>query len=100
MKLTVGQWQHRFYVHRCISMVAAVADAVHTVDLNAADHRLDMEHYPYLSCLASAYPCRSVGASGLDCAAGVRIRGSSGGNYRFAPDHTIAAPQCLTDRVE
>jgi hypothetical protein len=29
-------------------MVAAVADAVHTVDLNAADHRLDIEHYPYL----------------------------------------------------
>ena len=50
MKLTVGQWQHRFYVQRCISMVPAVADAVHTVDRNAADHRLDIEHYPYLSC--------------------------------------------------
>jgi hypothetical protein len=48
VKLTVGQWQHRFYVHRCVSMVAAVADAVHTADLNAADHRLDIEHYPYL----------------------------------------------------
>lgn len=76
MKLTVGQWQHRFYVYRCKAMVAAVADAVHTVDLNAADLRLDIEHYPYLSCLASAYPWTSVGASGLDCAAGVRIRGS------------------------
>ena len=66
---------------------------------NAADHRLDIEHYPYLSCLASAYPWTSVGASGLDCGAGVWIRGSVG-NYPFAPDHTITAPQCLTDRVE
>ena len=99
MKLTVGRWQPRFYVHPCISMVLAVANAVFTVGLNAADHRLDIEHYPYLSCLASAYPWTSVGASGLDCGAGVRIRGSVG-NYRFAPDHTITAPQCLTDRVE
>jgi hypothetical protein len=35
---------------------------------------------------------------GWNCAAGVRIRGV--GNYRFAPDHTIAAPQCLTVSVE
>ena len=91
MKLTVGQWQHRFYVHSCISMVPAVADAVLAVDLNAADHRLDIEHYPYLSCLASAYPWTSVGAS---CGAGVRIRGSVG-NYRFAPDHTITGPHAI-----
>ena len=49
MKLTVGRWQPRFYVHPCISMVLAVANAVFTVGLNAADHRLDIEHYPYLS---------------------------------------------------
>ena len=61
------------------------------VDRNAADHRLDIEHCPYLSCLASAYPWTSVGAS---CGAGVRIRGSVG-NYRFAPDHTITAPQAI-----
>ena len=98
MKLTVGQWQHRFYVHRCISMVPAVADAVLTVDLNAADHRLDIEHYPYLSCLASAYPWTSVGASGLDCGAGVRTRGRVG-NYRFARI-TRSPRHNLTDRVE
>ena len=94
MKLTVGRWQPRFYVHPCISMVLAVANAVFTVGLNAADHRLDIEHYPYLSCLAPAYPWTSVGASGLDCGAGVWIRGSVG-NYPFAPDHTITAPQAI-----
>src|SRR5215469_10455263 len=37
-----------------VSMVSAVAAAVHTVDINAAYRCLDIEHYVYLLCLASA----------------------------------------------
>ena len=38
----------------------------------------------------------------LDCGAGVWIRVSVG-NYRFAPDHTITAPQaifCIQERLQ
>jgi hypothetical protein len=37
-----------------ISLVPALAAAVPAVGLDAADHHLDSEHYPYLLCLASA----------------------------------------------
>jgi hypothetical protein len=65
-------------------MVPAVAAAVPKVDLNGADHDLDFEHYSYILCLASAHSWTAVVRSGLDDGAGIRIRGSSCCDYRFA----------------
>jgi hypothetical protein len=45
---------------RRISMVLALAAAVHAVDLDAANHPLDGKHYPDLLRLASAHTCTSV----------------------------------------
>lgn len=44
----------------CISMVHAVAAAVYALDYKAADHDLDIEHLPYLLCVASTYPWAAV----------------------------------------
>src|SRR5258707_1022718 len=68
----------------CISLVPAVAAAVHKVDLDGADHDLDFEHYSYLLCLASAHSWAAVVGSYLDHGAGIRIRGSSCCYYRIA----------------
>src|SRR5258708_121666 len=46
-----------------ISMVPAVAAAVHKVDLNGAAHDLDFEHYSHLLCLASAHSWTAVVSS-------------------------------------
>jgi hypothetical protein len=72
-----------------ISVVPSLAAAVPAVTLDAADHHLDGEHYPYLLRLASARTWTSVVSSWLDNAAGIRMRGRGRCNSRFAPDHTI-----------
>ena len=46
-----------------ISMVPAVAVAVHKIDLNRAAHDLDFEHYSHLLCLAFAYGWTAVVSS-------------------------------------
>ena len=70
-----------------ISMVPAVAAAVHAVGLDAADHHLDSEHHPDLLRLAFAHAWSSVGGSWLDYAAGIRIRGNGRCNYPASPLH-------------
>ena len=78
-----------------ISMVPALAAAVPAVGLDAADHHLDGEHYPYLLRLASARTWTSVATSWLDYAAGIRIRGGGRRNYRVAPTHTTGTARML-----
>ena len=68
-------------------MVSSLAAAISDVGLDAADHRLDCEHYPHLRYVALAHTWASVGAaSWLGNAAGIRMRGDGCRNYRFAPD--------------
>jgi len=69
---------------------------IRTVDLNGADHDLDIEHHSYLWCLASAHSWTAVVGSWLDYAAGIRIRGSSCCNYRFAPVQPIGRTTMLS----
>jgi hypothetical protein len=52
-------------------MVHAVSAAVHTVDLNAADHRLDIEDYTYLLCVPSPNAWTALVSSELIFAAGI-----------------------------
>src|SRR5262249_11218026 len=79
-----------------ISMVFALAAAVHTVVDDAADQHLDIEHHPYLLCLASAHTGTTVAGSGVDYAAGIRFRGNRRCNYRCAPDHTTGRATILS----
>jgi len=82
-------------------MVSSLAAAVSDVGLDAADHRLDCEHYPHLRYVALAHTWASVGAaSWLGNAAGIRMRGNSCRNYRFAPDQPIGRPTMLSGPVE
>jgi len=70
-------------------MVSSLAAAISDVGLDAADYRLDCEHYPHLRHVALSHTWASVGAaSWLGNAAGIRMRGNSCRSYRFAPDHT------------
>jgi len=76
---------------RRIPVVSSLAAAISDVGLDAADHRLDCEHYSRLRAMALAHTGASVGgASWLGDAAGVRLRRSSGWNTRIAT--TIGAP--------
>ena len=47
----------------CLSVVPAVAAAVHEVDFYRADYDLDFEHYSYLLCLAFAHSWTVVASS-------------------------------------
>ena len=86
---------------RCIPMVSSLAAAISQVGLDAADHRLDCEHYPHLRHVALAHTWASLGpASWLGNAAGIRMRGHSCRNYRFAPDQPIGRPTMLSGPVE
>jgi hypothetical protein len=78
-----------------ISMVPALAAAVHAVGFDAADHHLDSEHHPDLLRMASAYTWTSVVSSRLDYAAGIRICGSGRCNYRVSPAHTTGYATAL-----
>jgi hypothetical protein len=76
-----------FVLTRRLSLVPSLAPAICDIDLDAADHRLDGEHYPHLRHVAFAHTWTSVGAaSSLGNAAGIRMRGDSCHNYRFAPE--------------
>ena len=70
-----------------ISLVLTLAAAVPAVSLDAAAHRLDGEHCPYLRGLAFAHIGTSVASSRLDHAAGIWICR----NYRC--DHRVAPAQ-------
>jgi hypothetical protein len=77
-------------------MVHAVAAAVPTIDLDAADAHLDIEHYSYLLCLALAHTRTAVGGSRLDYAVGIWIRGSNCRSHRFPPDQAIGRTAVLS----
>ncbi len=86
---------------RRIPMVSSLAAAISEIGLDAADHRLDCEHYPHLRHVALAHTWASVGAaSWLGNAAGIRMRGNSCRDYRFAPDQPIGRPTMLGGPVE
>ncbi len=69
----------------CVPMVSALAAAVSDIGVDTADHRLDREHYPHLCPVALAHTRTSVGgASWLGHAGGIRMRGRSGDDSRFA----------------
>jgi len=90
-----------FVCTRRIPMVSSLAAAISDVGLDAADHRLDCEHYPHLRYVALAHTWASVGAaSWLGNAAGIRMRGNGCRNYRFAPDQPIGRPTMLSGPVE
>ena len=67
-----------------ISVVPSLAAAVHAVGLYGADRHLDSEHHSDLLRVAFARSWASVGASPLDYAVGIRMRGNSWRNFRFA----------------
>ena len=72
----------------CVPMVPALDAAVPEVGLDTAYHHVDGEHYPYILRLAPARAWTSVGASWLDCSAGVRIRRDDLCNRPVAPNHS------------
>ena len=75
---------------RHIPMVSSLAAAISDVGLDAADHYLDCQHLPDLLHVAFAHTWGSVGgASWLGNAAGIRMRGNSCRNSRFAQEHRI-----------
>ena len=62
---------------RRIPLVSSLAAAISEIALDAADHRLDCEHYPHLRHVALAHTWASVGiASCLGHAGGIRMRGN------------------------
>jgi hypothetical protein len=86
---------------RRIPMVSSLAAAISEIGLDAADYRLDCEHYPHLRHVALSHTWASVGAaSWLGNAAGIRMRGNSCRNYRFAPDQPIGRPTVVSGPVE
>ena len=52
-----------FVLARRLPMVSSLAPAICDIDLDAADHRLDCEHYPHLRYVALAHTWTSVGAA-------------------------------------
>ncbi len=68
-----------------VSMVSAVAAAIHAPGLDAANHHLDGEHNPHVLRLAFARAGSPVGASWLGYAAGIRICGDCRCNHRVSP---------------
>src|SRR5437016_12989403 len=73
---------------RRIPMVSSRAAAISDVGLDAADHRLECEHYPHIRPMALARTWASVGgATWLGNARGIRMRGNRCRDYRVAPDH-------------
>ena len=76
-----------FVCTRRVPVVSLVAAAISDVGLDAADHPLDCEHHPHIRPVALARAWASVGSTScLGNAAGIRMRGDSCCNYRFAPD--------------
>ena len=74
---------------RRIPMVSSLAAAISGIGLDAADHRLDCEHYPHLRHVALARTWASVGgASWLGNAAGIRMRRDRRDDNGVAPDQT------------
>ena len=78
-----------------VSVVPALAAAVRAVGLDGADHHLDSQHHPDLLCLAFAHAWSSVVGSGLDYAAGIRMRGNGRCNHRVSPDHSTGRDTVL-----
>src|SRR5271169_1708442 len=81
-----------------VSVVFALAAAVHAIGLDTSDHHLDGEYYPNVHRLASAHTWTSVCASGLDCAAGVWICRNDCCNHPVAPNHSTGGAAVL-DRL-
>ena len=85
-----------FVCPRRFPVVSSLAAAISDVGLDAADHRLDCEHYPDVRPMALARTWASVGgASWLGHAAGIRMRGNRSRDYRFAPDSAVAQAPML-----
>ena len=79
-----------------IPMVSSLAAAISEIALDAAAHRLDCEHYPYLHHVALAYTWASVGiASCLGHACGIRMRGNNRCNHPVAPNHATGRARAL-----
>ena len=68
----------------CVSVVLALAAAVHALDLDGARHDLDSEHPLNLLCLALAGGGASVGASRLGSGVGIWIGGSGRRHRRIS----------------
>ena len=77
-------------------MVLALGAAVPAVCLDAADSRLDGEHYPFILRLASARTGTTLAGSWLDHAAGIRICGNDSYNCRAAPAYATRSPGILS----
>jgi hypothetical protein len=94
--ICVANGRISFVRTRRIPMVSFVAAAISEIAIDAAAHRLDCEHFPYLRHVALAHTWASVGtASCLGHAAGIRMLGNRCGNDRFAPDQPIGRPTML-----
>jgi hypothetical protein len=86
---------------RCVPMVSSLAAAISYIGLDAGDHRLDCEHFPHLCHVALAHAWASVGAAScLGNVAGIRMRGNSCSNGRFAAGQPIGRPTVLNGPVE
>src|ERR1700757_4859612 len=69
-------------------MVSSLAAAILDVGLDAANHRLDREHYAHIRPMALARARAAMGpASWLGRAGGIRMRGSGWCHDRIAPAH-------------
>ena len=90
------------FVRTCsIPMVSSLAASISEIALDAAAHRVDCEPYPHLRHVALAHTWASVGAApSLGNAAGIRMRGDSCRNDRFAPNLPLGRPTMLTGPVE
>jgi len=78
-----------------IPVVPSVAAAVLAVGLDGADRHMDSEHHPHLLRLAFAHDWSALVRSGLDFAAGIRVRGHGRCNYHVSPVHTTGGNPML-----
>jgi hypothetical protein len=77
-------------------LVVSAAAAISDVGLNAADRRLDSEHYPCVHPMAFAHTWASMGgASRLGHAAGIRMRRDRCCDYRSAPKPAVGHSSML-----
>src|SRR5579859_8213 len=71
-----------------LSLVPALAVAVHPLGIGCSDYHLDRQHYSNVLRLVSAHAWPSVVGSWMDHVAGIWISGSRWRNHRFLPAHT------------
>ena len=80
-----------------VSVVPALAAALPEIDLGAANHHLDGEHYPYLLRVASAYDWTSMVGSWVDHGGGIRSRSSWRYNHLAAPTFATSNSPMLNE---